>query len=182
MFRSHISHEESASDSVDKVPDNDILKLIKAEHQYVMRLLPAFREQAAAVELDSNVDYELINGLLDFFSGPMDQQHHTREDLVYAWLRENVPSQAEALDDVESDHRQFKQKISTLRKKIDAVLLDHDVPRADIASSLREFATMQINHIRKEEAGFIPLADMMMPQQVRADLSGEDKPETKNAH
>lgn len=157
----------------DDMVQDDILMTIKAEHRYALRLIPAFMDQADRLENADNVDYELINDLLDFFSGPMDREHHKKEDMVYNWMRENVPSQSQGLADVEADHKAFAVKLASLRKDIDAVLLDQDIPRSQLATKLRDFANRQLNHIRMEEAAFIPLADMLLPESVRREFSAQ---------
>ncbi len=159
---------DAANDDQDA---EDILVLIKAEHRHVMTLLPMLINQAEAIEQAGNVDYELIGELLAYFAGPLDKAHHEKEDHIYRWMRKNVPSQAAGLDDIEDDHKAFAVQLSQLRQQIEAILLDQDVPRDKVAAALKEFAEREINHIRAEEAGFLPLADMLLPTEIRREMS-----------
>ncbi|MEN8722338.1 MAG: hemerythrin domain-containing protein [Alphaproteobacteria bacterium] len=161
----------SSSASNDDHDVEDILALIKAEHRHSMTLLPLLLKQADEIEQAGEVDYELIHELLAFFSGPMNKAHHAKEDQVYGWMRKNVPSQAAGLHDVEDIHKAFTLQLSQLRQQVEAILLDQDVPRDRVAAALKDFAEREINHIRAEEAGFLPMADLLMPMDVRRDMS-----------
>lgn len=149
----------------------DIVFQIQADHRQILRLLPLFEREAHAMETAQKVDYDLIQDLLDFFTGPLDHAHHLKENLIYDWIKTEYPGQVELLFDLQAEHDALALHLERLKHKIDAVINDYDVSRADIASHLRDFARVQKRHLTSEELTFLPLADLLLSPENRAALT-----------
>lgn len=151
--------------------NKDIIFQIHADHRQILRLLPLFEREAHALESAQKVDYELIHDLLDFFTGPLDHAHHVKENLIYNWIKTEFPGQVELLFDIDAEHAALAKHLERLKHKIDAVMNDYDVPRADVASHLRDFARVQKRHLTSEELTFLPLADLLLSPEDRLALT-----------
>lgn len=139
-----------------------IIQALKEEHRNIARLLDALSHQIEVFAEAGDPDYDIVLGVADYFIDYPDQCHHPKENLVYARLRHAHPQEAEGLFDLVAEHRQVHERVVRFHETIDLLLGQSDIARASIVAAARDFIALEREHMQKEEAQVLPLAERVL--------------------
>jgi len=168
----------------------DITQRLKDEHQLILRMLALLEKNAALTAQGSFRDYRFYLDGVDFIRNYADRFHHAKEeDILFEALIENGMPRANS--------------------PVAAMLMEHDLGRAFVRG-MEEAATRALNgeagqdeaivtnargylellreHISKEDEILYPLAERVIPEQMRDGIvagyqkAGENAAEGLEAH
>ncbi len=137
----------------------DTLRRLRKEHGNIARLLNVMERELALFDQDAQPDYEVLEGIADYFAGFPERCHHPTENLVLDRLRRRDPEAAAAVGDLEGEHRKIGELAGEFRAALRNVLMDAEVPRSAFDAVARRFITEQRRHMEMEESRFFPLAE-----------------------
>lgn len=151
----------------------DAIKEIHAEHRTMARLLTALEQQIAIFEEAGETDYELVCDILEYFLGFPEKCHHPKEDVLSRLLLDKVPERAAALKDLPRQHEELAELTQRTAALVKRVLEEAEIPRETVINAAREYAEAQRKHMAMEEKYFLPLAEEVLSEADRSQLTDE---------
>lgn len=144
----------------------DIIAALREEHAHIGQLLDILERQIAIFDRGEVPDYDIVEGVVDYFQSYPDLYHHPKEDLVYQRLQERDPEAAATVGDLRQEHDDLAARTREFAEAIRAVLDDAQVPRESFGQWAHRFIDFQRRHMTHEERTLLPLA--------RAALTSDD--------
>lgn len=130
----------------------EIIKILVDDHQKIAKQI-------------SDLDQILINRsdksltevaqILKFFKEFTFKGHHLREDeVLYAWMRSQNPnSDTTVMDRIRSEHGRLEKMCEQIHKDLESS------PKEAILSDLKDFITLYLEHMEKEEKFIFMIAE-----------------------
>jgi len=139
------------------------------EHEVIVKGLAVLRRMADRLARGAPVAPEAAAGLLDFFVGFADQQHHLKEEtlLFPALVEAGLPAQGGPVGVMLHEHEIGRALLARLRKAVPD--LDKPGPaRGDFVDAAMNYCVLLGDHIDKENGILFRLADQALSrEQVR---------------
>lgn len=136
----------------------EIIDALRREHANIVTLIKTLEWHVREFEQAGTPDYDIIEGVLDYFLGYPDLYHHPKENLIFARLRERDPAIAEKIGDLQVEHEELAARSRELAAGVRAVLDEAQVPRDSFKRWAHNFIDLQLKHLEMEERSFFPAA------------------------
>ena len=133
---------------------SELLRRLHQDHANSLRLLTMLDWQIEVMERGERPDWDIVQGVIQYFLTYPDLRHHPLEDQILARLCSRHPAAAEPFIDLEVEHRALSAKLRHVAATTEALLQDVAMMKAVYLDLLRDFVAAQRDHIRREEAGF----------------------------
>jgi hemerythrin-like domain-containing protein len=135
-----------------------VIQILLEEHRNIRRLLGMLDHQAGLLERDADPDYDLLQGIANYFCSYPDRCHHPKEDAVFRQLQNKHPAEATRVGDLAREHREAHARVSRFRENIQAIFRDEILPRETVVRAARSFVDAEREHMKMEEEVFFPIA------------------------
>jgi hemerythrin-like domain-containing protein len=137
----------------------EILRRLHQDHANGLRLLVLLDRQIELISEGKRPDWDIVQGVIQYFLTYPNLGHHPCEDLILARLRAKNLAAAEPYLGLENEHRQLSDTLQHM-----AVVTQRLVPvvRANYLDLLRSFVAGQRDHVQLEEAGFLVAAKRLL--------------------
>jgi hemerythrin-like domain-containing protein len=139
-----------------------LIDSLREDHRNIERLLAALERQVAIFAEGGSPDYEVMEGIADYFLDYPDHCHHPKEDALLAHLRRTCRAEASLLDALRFQHQTLHGSAVRFRRDVTAVLGESDIARSLVVRAALEFIDDQRRHMALEEARFLPLAEQLL--------------------
>ena len=136
-----------------------VVEALREEHRNIARLLDALEHQTKMLAGATGPDYEILQGIANYFCNYPDRCHHPKEDAVLKRLRARHPEEAAAIGDLAREHRDAAARAHRFRDNVHALFRDAVMPRDTIVGAARSFIEAERRHMRMEEEHFFPVAE-----------------------
>lgn len=136
-----------------------IVDELRAEHAAMARLLDALERQVTLFREGGSPDYDIVQGVIEYFCDFPDLYHHPKEDLLARWLLDQEVEGADALRGLAAQHEELGGLTRRFAKVVQRVLDEAELPRQVFLRTAREFLESQRLHMQMEEKHFLPLAE-----------------------
>ena len=157
-----------------------IVDSLHNEHRSIAKLLDILEHQIDVMAQAGAPDYELIQGIADYFCDYPDRCHHPKENEIFARLREKFPEEAEAIGNIGQEHDVTAGRVREFRQLIREILQEGIVARTAAVGAARNFIEAERRHMEMEEARFFSVAEKKLaPEdwaQVEENLTKERDP------
>jgi hemerythrin-like domain-containing protein len=150
-----------------------VMKSLHEEHRGIARLLRALDYQVRIFDSGEHPDYDVLEGIAEYFTGFPDECHHPKEDLVYRKLRERAPQVAESVSSIESEHEKIAHQAKAFFDAVHSILLEAEISREAVAQVMKDFIANQRHHMQAEEKHFFPLAEKCLTEADWAELDAK---------
>ena len=140
----------------------NLIEAWRIDHSYFRRLLALLQKQVDAFQLGNEPNYVLMLDIISYLRDYSDQVHHRGEDVAFACLAGHCPEMELILSRLTQEHRIIAQAGETLRKHLDALLVDTLVPKAQIEVAAATYLVYYGRHIAMEEAEVLPRAEQVL--------------------
>ncbi|MBY0509190.1 MAG: hemerythrin domain-containing protein [Rhodospirillaceae bacterium] len=137
---------------------SDTLGRLSQDHVSFRRLLNVLGRQIDAIAQYRAPDFDVLNGVLAYFSAYPGRFHHPVEHLIYEALKERIPAVADAIAFIEEQHRTIARELDDFAAAVKSVRADVEVSRRAFCEAGRKFIAFEREHIRGEEASLFYLA------------------------
>jgi hemerythrin-like domain-containing protein len=115
---------------------------------------------------------ELFEAALAFIRDYADGAHYAKEELLFAAvLAQMSPCAAGPVGCLRLEHDATNLEADRMARAIAAIRAGDDARWFDLADAHARYAAIIRVHIPKENGGFFPMSDMLLPQPVQADLA-----------
>lgn len=139
-----------------------ILSSLREDHTNARRLLDILMREAQLIRDGDDADYEVIEGITDYFKGYPDACHHPIEDRMFQRMVVVDAARVKAVGDLLVEHGQLRRKLADVVAALRDVRLEAEVPRNNIVSRLESFVDAYRRHMDAEDRQFFPLAAAML--------------------
>jgi hemerythrin-like domain-containing protein len=158
----------------------EIMRVLRREHDNITKLLEALERQIVVLDEAGEPDYDIIDGVIDYFLSYPDLYHHPKEELVFAKLRERDPAAAEAVGDLKCEHEEIAARTREFAARMRAALEQAGAPRGSLGQWAHDFIGLQKRHLTHEEEVFFPQALNALTSEdwvkLEARMTDEDDP------
>lgn len=148
----------------------EIVSVLRREHANIVTLIRTLEWHVKEFEQAGSPDYDIIEGVIDYFLGYPDLYHHPKENLIYAKLCERDPAAAARVGDLLAEHEQLAARTREFAAGVRAVLDEAQVPRDSFKRWAHNFIDFQLKHLEMEERHFFPAAQKALTEQDWAEL------------
>lgn len=151
----------------------NIIDQIRQEHGNMAKLLNVLERQIAVFDEGGKPDYEIVQGVIDYFLDYPDRCHHPKEDLLARKILEGADDAARPLQKLEAQHEELALLTRRFAQLVRRVLDEAELPRGDLTRAAKEFIASQRHHMEMEETHFLPLAEVALSRDDFAALDSE---------
>ena len=133
--------------------------VITQEHRSITAVIGALQYLARDVAAGDEPDYEVLTVILDYIETFPNRLHHPKEDrYLFSALRLRSAAAAQALDELEEEHRRGDELTRELRYLLTRCRVGGAGARQAFAAAVDRYAAFHWAHMRKEEDVVLPLA------------------------
>jgi len=142
----------------------EALDILSAEHRTMWRLLELL--EAMRRELEEYADRpnaRLFALVFDYVGTYNDRVHEPKEEqILFRVLRERVATSLPLLAELEEEHRTGPLKLAQLRQAMQRHAREYPMGRDEFVRLLGEYIEHGREHMKREEAGIMPVARKML--------------------
>ncbi len=147
-----------------------LIHALRRDHRNHDRLLAVLERQINQSKSGAEPDYEVIQGIVDYFLTYPAKHHHPKEDLVFRRLEEAAPETATLIGDLEREHIACDAHLRAFAGAVSAALGSGVVFRETFNRAADAFVSAQREHMSKEERVFFPLVEKHLREEDLLDL------------
>lgn len=92
-----------------------LIDSLRRHHANMEILLQILEQQIAVFDRPGRPDFDIIEGIVDYFRSYPAQCHYPKEDLLFAKLKARDPEGAAAIIDIETEHAQAARRLQRFR-------------------------------------------------------------------
>lgn len=159
---------------------SEVIRILRREHANISKLIKTLERQIAVFENDGEPDYDIIEGIADYFLSFPDLYHHPKENMIFAKLRERDPQAARKIGDLQREHDEIASRTREFTAAVRSLLVDARDPATPFDKRARDFVDFQRAHMEKEEKDFFPAAlRILTPQdweELEAKMTDQEDP------
>jgi hemerythrin-like domain-containing protein len=126
------------------------------EHSNFARLLDVLEGELEAFHWGAKPNYRLMLDVMSYMTQYPDRFHHPSEELAFRKGVERNPRLKGAVASLGEEHTKLLQRGESLVLRLEAVLNEAILPRADVEASGLEYIRCLRRHMRREELEVFP--------------------------
>ena len=160
----------------------DITQRLKDEHQLILRMLALLEKNALLTAEGSFHDYRFFLNGVDFIRNYADRFHHAKEEdiLFEAMIENGMPRANSPVAAMLMEHDQGRAFVRGMEEAATRALNGEAGQDEAIVSNARGYLELLREHISKEDEILYPLAERVIPAEMRAGIiEGYHKAEQK---
>ena len=135
-----------------------IVDSLRQDHINSTILLDVLEQQLAIFGRAEVPDYEMMQGVLEYFLDYPDLCHHPTEDLILSKLKSRSWTAKDGFPDLRHEHQELAAMTRGFSTAIQNILQEAEIPREAFQQRARKFLDFYRSHIRKEEEILFPAA------------------------
>lgn len=165
--------------------NTNVTQVMKNEHQLILRMIALVEQNTALLDAGDFENWNFYLDAIDFIRNYADRFHHAKEeDVLFVELVNNgMPEKNSPIEAMLIEHDQGRAFIQQLESAVLKTRAGFDQNRGDISSSAKGYAALLRDHINKEDQILYPLAERVLPSDVRDRMIDAYKQATaKDAH
>lgn len=150
----------------------DVTQLMVEEHKLILRMIALVEENAARAEAGSFEDWQFFLDAVDFIRNYADRYHHAKEEdtLFTALVANGMPQENSPVAAMLMEHDQGRAFVRGMEAAAQKALNGDAGQGAIIAENARGYAALLRDHIHKEDHILYPLAERVLPEEMRPDM------------
>lgn len=148
----------------------NVTQVMVAEHQLILRMIALIENNTILLERGRYRNWQFYLDAVDFVRNYADRFHHAKEeDVLFAALVKNgMPAQQSPVEAMLIEHEQGRAHVQAIEEAAQKAL-DGELGQGPvIAEHARGYARLLRGHIEKEDTVLYPLAERVLPEEVRS--------------
>ena len=142
-----------------------MIDTLREEHRNIAKLLEIVEREIESAAFASNPDWDVLQGIANYFCDYPDRCHHPKEDAIFRRLQAKFPVEAKSIGDLLKEHQDVRLRVQRFRGQIQAIFLEDVLPRERLIGSARSFIDAERRHMMKEEEIFFPAAEKLLVEE-----------------
>jgi len=168
----------------------DVTQVMKDEHQLILRMIALVERNTALMEEGKFRNWQFFLDAVDFIRNYADRFHHAKEEevLFVALVKNGMPEKQSPIEAMHMEHEQGRAFVRGMEEAAQKALDGVSGQIPIIGENANGYAELLRGHIDKEDNILYPLAERVLPEDVRPEMltayqSAEDKtPELENKY
>jgi hemerythrin-like domain-containing protein len=147
----------------------DVTKVMVDEHQLILRMIALVEQNTALLEQGRFRNWQFYLDAVDFIRNYADRFHHAKEeDVLFVELIANgMPEKQSPIEAMHIEHDQGRAHVRAMEAAAHKALDGETGQGAIIAEHAKGYAALLRGHIDKEDNILYPLAERILPEEVR---------------
>lgn len=162
----------------------NISQALVDEHKLILRMIALLEKNAALTATCKYSNWQFYLDGVDFIRNYADRFHHAKEEdvLFEALVANGMPRKNSPIEAMLMEHDQGRAYVGAMEKAAQAALAGQSGQEGTIAENALAYASLLREHISKEDDILYPLAERVLPEEVREGiLKGYQAAEAKTA-
>ncbi len=135
-----------------------IVDSLHQDHINSTKLLDALEQQLVIFGRAEVPDYEMMQGITEYFLDYPNLYHHPTEDLILRKMKTRSWAAKDGFPDLHDEHQKLEAMTRGFSTAIKNILLEMEITREAFQQRARKFLDFYRSHIRKEGEVFFPAA------------------------
>jgi len=147
----------------------NVTQVMSDEHQLILRMIALVETNTARMEQGKFRNWQFFLDAVDFIRNYADRFHHAKEeDVLFVALADNgMPEKSSPIEAMHIEHEQGRAFVRALEEAAQRALAGEAGQLPVIAENARGYAALLRGHIDKEDQILYPLAERILPAEVR---------------
>ncbi|HEX9777037.1 MAG TPA: hemerythrin domain-containing protein [Geopsychrobacteraceae bacterium] len=147
----------------------DVTRVMVDEHQLILRMIALVEKNTALLEQGRFRNWQFYLDAVDFIRNYADRFHHAKEeDVLFVQLVKNgMPEKNSPIEAMHMEHDQGRAHVRAIETAARKALSGETGRIPALIEHARGYAELLRGHIRKEDEILYPLAERVLPQDVR---------------
>ena len=147
----------------------NVTQVMVEEHQLILRMIALVEHNTALLETGNFQDWQFYLDAVDFIRNYADRFHHAKEeDVLFVELIKNgMPEKRSPIEAMHIEHDQGRVHVRALELASKQALAGEKGWKEIIAEHAKAYAALLRGHIEKEDTILYPLAERVLPAEVR---------------
>ena len=148
-----------------------IVGSLHQDHINSTKLLDVLEQQLVIFSRAEVPDYEMMQGITDYFLDYPNLYHHPTEDLILRKMKTRSWTAKDGFPDLHDEHQNLEVMTRGFSTAIQNILLEIEITREAFQQRARKFLDFYRSHIRKEEEVFFPAALEVLTKEDWVEIS-----------
>ncbi|PLX82298.1 MAG: cation-binding protein [Desulfuromonas sp.] len=147
----------------------DVTRVMVEEHKLILRMIALVEKNTALLEAGRFRHWQFYLDAVDFIRNYADRYHHAKEEdvLFVELIRNGMPEKNSPIEAMHMEHEQGRAHVRAVEEAAQKALAGEPGQGAVIAEHARGYAELLRGHIAKEDDILYPLAERVLPEEVR---------------
>ncbi len=151
----------------------NILSKLHTDHLNFIKLLDYLEEQHRLLEKCENTDLELVLDAILYMKEYPDLIHHPLENIVFKYFLQHYDDAQEDIDALLHQHKEMPKLTNKLLGMLRGALVDMPQSREELCAYLKEYISVQKEHMNEEEAHIYPLLNSKLNENDWQNIDSE---------
>ena len=148
----------------------NVTQVMVDEHKLILRMIALVEKNTELLEMGKFRNWQFYLDAVDFIRNYADCFHHSKEeDVLFVELIKNgMPEKQSPIEAMHMEHDQGRAHVRAIEEAAQKAL-DGEVGQASIVvENAKGYAALLRGHIEKEDDILYPLAERILPEEIRA--------------
>lgn len=150
----------------------DVTRMLTDEHRLILRMIALVEKNVALMEQGKFRNWRFFLDVVDFIRNYADRFHHAKEEdvLFVALVKNGMPERQSPIEAMHMEHDQGRNFVRHLEAAAELALAGEPGQLPVIAENAKGYAALLRGHIDKEDTILYPLAERVLPEEVRTGM------------
>ena len=148
----------------------NVTQVMVNEHKLILRMIALVEKNTELLEQGKFRNWQFYLDAVDFIRNYADRFHHAKEEdvLFIELIKNGMPEKQSPIEAMHMEHDQGRAHVRAIEEAAQKALDGETGQAAIIAENAKGYATLLRGHIEKEDEILYPLAERVLPEEVRA--------------
>lgn len=151
---------------------SNVTQVMIDEHQLILRMITLVENNTTLMEQGNFRNWQFFLDAGDFIRNYADRFHHAKEEdvLFFELVKNGMPEKQSPIEAMQMEHDQGRAFVRALEAAAEKALAGEPGQIPLIAESAKGYAELLRSHIDKENNILYPLAERILPKEVRSGM------------
>ncbi len=147
----------------------NVTQVMSDEHQLILRMIALVESNSALMEQGRFRNGQFFLDAVDFIRNYADRFHHAKEEdvLFVELIRNGMPEKQSPIEAMHMEHDQGRALVRAMEAAAEKTLAGETGQVQVLAENAKGYAELLRGHIDKEDNILYPLAERVLPEEVR---------------
>lgn len=148
---------------------SNVTQVMVDEHKLILRMITLVERNTALLEAGRFRNWQFYLDAADFIRSYADRFHHAKEEdvLFTALVKNGMPEKQSPIEAMHMEHDQGRAHVRAMEEAAQKALDGNTGQSIVIIEHARGYAALLRGHIEKEDGILYPLAERVLPEEVR---------------
>jgi len=147
----------------------NVTQIMVEEHKLILRMVTLVEQNTARLEEGMFRNWQFYLDAVDFIRNYVDRFHHAMEEdiLFVALIKNGMPEKQSPIEAMHMEHDQGRSHVRAIEEAAQKALAGETGQAVIIVEHAKGYAKLLRGHIEKEDEILYPLAERILPEEVR---------------